>query len=386
MLKGSALSILFVVDHLESGGAPVVVKDLIDGMVAAGADVSLLILSERQAHPLPDEVEVSTLPYRGQGRIGKWLRYRRHARLLDGWLAANGTHYDLVYAHLHHAHQVVSRSRLKDAAWYCLHSDPVIGFLGNKRGLARLLKKHKVRSLYHGRKLVTVSQAMLDRLIRHFNITPSRGEAIHNPIAIENVRDLASTTVTDVPEDYLVYVGRTDNRQKRLDRLLDAYQASRVALPLVVVGGGSGLADVEEMVRERRMEDQVVLVGYRGNPYPYMKQARALLLSSDYEGFPLVLLEALACQTPVISVDCPTGPSELLTGDLSPWLVPLGNIEAFGVAIARAVEKTPVVSEQQCEPFRLDNVVKRYLALHGGGRESEPGSESVTADERRAAI
>ena len=239
----------------------------------------------------------------------------------------------------------------------------MIGFLGNKRGFSRFLKKRKVRALYQGRKLVTVSQAMLDRLCLHFGVTPSCGVAIHNPVAIDNIRRLASCAVDDVPDDYLIYVGRMDIRQKRLDRLLDAYLASGTALPLVMVGGGAGLDEVRSMIKQRELEGRVLTLGPRENPYPYIDRSRALLLSSDYEGFPLVLLEALACQTPVISVDCPTGPAEILTGALTPWLVPLDSIEAFAACIARLVKDTTPIDATQCEHYRLENVVERYLAL-----------------------
>ncbi|MAY72240.1 MAG: hypothetical protein CME82_12390 [Halomonas sp.] len=375
MSSRSMLRILVVVDHLDSGGAPVVVRDLIAGMVTAGAEVTLLILSDRKSHRMPAEVHLVTMPYVVKGNLSRWMRYRAHAKMLDRWLKEQGHAFDLVYAHLHHAHQVVSRSRLRDVAWYCLHADPVIGFLGNKRGFSRFLKKRKVRALYQGRKLVTVSQAMLDRLCLHFGVTPSWGVAIHNPVAIDNIRRLASCAVDDVPDDYLIYVGRMDIRQKRLDRLLDAYLASGAALPLIMVGSGVGLDEVRSMIKQRELEGRVLTLGPRENPYPYIDRARALLLSSDYEGFPLVLLEALACQTPVISVDCPTGPAEILTGDLASWLVPLDSIEAFGACVARLVNDTPQIDDTQCEHYRLENVVERYLALsddHRGAADLAP--------------
>ena len=232
------------------------VRDLVAGMVTAGAEVTLLILSDRQSHRLPAEVHLVTMPYVVDGNLSRWMRYRAHAKMLDRWLKEQEHVFDLVYAHLHHAHQVVSRSELKDVAWYCLHADPVVGFLGNKRGFSRLLKKRKVRALYQGRKLVTVSQAMLDRLCLHFGVTPSCGVAIHNPVAIDSIRRLASRAVDDVPDDYLIYVGRMDIRQKRLDRLLDAYLASGAALPLIMVGGGVGLDEVRSMIKEDNLDKE----------------------------------------------------------------------------------------------------------------------------------
>lgn len=354
---------LFVIDHLDSGGAPVVARDLIVGMVDAGVEVTLVILSDRQRHALPPSVEVLKLPYVAKGILERQCRYRRHAQLLDRWLVQHGGRFDLVYAHLHHAHQVVSRSRLAASAWYCLHADPVTGFLGNKRGLGRWMKRRKVRALYQGRRIITVSHGMLERLKTHFSIEPERGVGIHNPLDIERIQKLASDEVIDVPDNFLLYVGRMDLRQKRFDRLLDAYHQSGVALPLLLVGGGDGAQKVSAMIRERKLEDRVQLLGPRDNPYAYMARARALLLSSDYEGFALVLAEALVCRTPVVSVDCPSGPSEILCHGLSDWLVPMHDRGAFADTIVRVVKHPPVIADDQCDRFRLEHVVKRYLAL-----------------------
>src|SRR5690606_17547431 len=154
-------------------------------------------------------------------------------------------------------------------------------------------------------------------------------------------RELGQAPVNDVPAEYLLYVGRMDIRQKRFDRLFDAYQASGVSLPLILVGGGSGQAAVEAMVVERGLTGQVQFLGHRDNPYAYMQQATAQLLSSDYEGFPLVLPEALALGTPVVSVDCPCGPAEILQ-DFPEYLVPLNDTQAFARAIRNVVERPPV--------------------------------------------
>lgn len=359
-----ASRVLFVIDHLDSGGAPIVARDLIIGMADGGVLVTLVILSDRQRHHLPDKVEVVKLPYVADGIGARQLRYRRHAQMFDSWLSEQGWQYHLVLAHLHRAHQVVSRSRLSASAWYCMHADPITGFLGNKVGLGRWVKRRKVRALYDRRRIVTVSYGMLERLQAHFGVRPRQAAVIHNPLNIEQIVQLADQSVDDAPVEFLLFVGRMDLRAKRFDRLLDAYHKSGVTLPLLLVGGGSGAERVVEMIRERQLEAQVRLLGPRDNPYPYMAKARALLLSSDYEGFSLVVGESLVCGTPVVSVDCPTGPAEILVGELSSLLVPLNDIDAFAKAIARVVGNPPTIGVGCCDRFRLERVVGRYLALN----------------------
>ncbi|MDN6180309.1 MAG: glycosyltransferase [Halomonas subglaciescola] len=362
-------SVLFVVDHLDAGGAPIVVRDLIWGLVDQGASVTLVVLSDRVAHALPPQVPCICLPFTPNSRFERARRYALHAQQLDNWLSQqNGTgvdaaDFDLVVAHLHHAHQVVSRSRLANRAWYCLHADPVVAFLGNKSGLTRRIKRLKVARLYSGRKVIGVSQGIIDRLRSVMKVRATKAVCLHNPLDLEAIRRQAMVSPHDVPERFLLFVGRLDQRAKRFDRLLEGYRQSGVDLPLLIVGEGGDRPAVRQQVERLGLENNVTLLGHRDTPYGYMKRATALLLSSDYEGFPLVIAEALACGTPVVSTDCPSGPREILTGELSRYLVPMNDTSAFADAIRDVVKQPITVPEQAVSELSRVQVVTRYLAL-----------------------
>lgn len=356
--------ILFVVDHLDSGGAPVAIRDLVKGMVKLGSDVDILVLSSRVSHKLPEAVSLHTLPFVPHGKWQKLNRYRLHAELVNAWLSGyQGQRYDLVLAHLHHAHQVVSRSVLGSDAWYCLHSDPVTAFLGNKTSLGRWMKRKKVRKLYDAKKVIGVSKGIIDRLAEGIGCHPSQAVYVHNPLDMLSIRTLSEEPISDVPEEYLLFVGRLDQRAKRFDRLLRCYRDSGVRLPLVIVGEGGGRSQIENMISDLGLESDALLLGHRANPYPYMKNAKALLLSSDYEGFSLVLAEALACGTPVVSTDCPSGPAEILVGELRRFLVDVGDSRGFSRAIREAVESPAMIDDAYTNGFDLESVASRYLAL-----------------------
>ncbi|MBP0556258.1 glycosyltransferase, partial [Mycobacterium tuberculosis] len=91
------------------------------------------------------------------------------------------------------------------------------------------------------------------------------------------------------------------------------------------------------------ISDKVVFTGFKSNPYPYIKHAKCLVLSSRFEGFGRVIAEALAVDTPVISTDCPYGPSELLPKQN---LVPVDDIDALAQLLEQAMANPSALSER----------------------------------------
>ncbi|MFW6271975.1 MAG: glycosyltransferase, partial [Desulfosalsimonas sp.] len=157
--------------------------------------------------------------------------------------------------------------------------------------------------------------------------------------------------------------------QKNFSLLICAFEKLRKKhdARLVILGEGPQREKLERLVQEMGMQNDILLPGFVNNPYAYMARASLFVLSSDWEGLPGVLIQAMACGAPVVSTDCPSGPAEILENGKWGRLVPPGNVNALTEAINAAIEEKsyPDVTKRAAD-FDADRAVERYLAVLTG--------------------
>ena len=162
---------------------------------------------------------------------------------------------------------------------------------------------------------------------------------------------------------------------------------------LLFVGSGSLESQLRDLATDLNVSDHVFFSGYVDNPYPLIRAARAFVLSSHWEGLPLVLAEALAVGTPVVSTDCPNGPREILDGGRYGTLVPVDNLDAMAQAMYEVL-----TDDAKCAAMRaassdgaermsirpragqLSDLFWRVLVEHGYDRAGVP-THVLDADE-----
>lgn len=354
--------ILFIIDGLGGGGAEKSVLRLAGRIANLGHSVAIANLKNLRVLPIPDGVELIPAFDSSPRQLRKIGEVSRRARILDGHLARHDP-WDLVVSTLAQSDRIVARSAVSSTAWYRLAIQPSAEHLKEHRGLKRFRRLRRLRHTYAGRNVVTISEGISRDLVENLGIVPARVETIFNGFDIARIRGLAAEPCPLAGQDYLVHVGRFEG-QKRHDRLFGAFSRSAFQGRLALVGTGSEPqhAHVRELIESRGLESRVVLSGFQLNPFPFIKHARALVLSSDYEGLGNVLVESMICGTPVVSTDCPSGPSEIMTGDLSIGLADLTE-ESLAKAIDRVLANPPEITESSLGRFSIDAIADRYLAL-----------------------
>ena len=210
------------------------------------------------------------------------------------------------------------------------------------------------------------------------NLAPQVTRVIHNPVVWPELAEKAVEPV-DHPwfQDSSLPVVLAAGRLvpvKDYPTLLEAFAnvVLKVRLArLVVLGEGPERAALRLLVEDLGIEDAVDFPGFVSNPYSYMSRAKLFALSSLYEGSPNVLVQAMACGTPVVSTDCPSGPREILRDGALGRLGPSGRLACTGTGDTRYARQahrihTPHRRNQRVHCRRLDPAVLRPGIRTGG--------------------
>lgn len=216
--------------------------------------------------------------------------------------------------------------------------------------------------------IVAVSKGVANEFAAMTGIAQDRITVIYNPVIGDDFAQRLSERVShpwlnDNDRPIVLGVGRLV-AQKDFATLLDAFALVIRERParLIILGEGELQDSLLDQARRLGIADKVDIAGFVLNPLPFMKRARAFVLSSRFEGFGNVLVEALACGTPVISTSCNHGPDEIIDGGRFGRLVPVGDTQAMARAITESLAEEPRRDELQAQGISF--TVTRAGALY----------------------
>ncbi len=201
-------------------------------------------------------------------------------------------------------------------------------------------------------------------------LSPEKVQVIYNPVNLEQVEHLSKEPIEhaffkDSNSATLLSVGRLVKQKNHviivnaLSKIRNFYSAK-----LIILGDGPLREAILSRASELELKECVDLPGFDPNPFRYMARASVFVLSSFYEGFPNVLVQAIACGCPVVSTDCPSGPQEILDGGKYGYLVPVNDEEALAEALLRTLKgEVKPVPPEWLEQFRAEKIGEQYLNL-----------------------
>lgn len=242
----------------------------------------------------------------------------------------------------------------------------------HEQRLRRKVVPYLLRWFYpHADSVVAVSKGVALDLAKWSALPIDKLKVIYNPIVTDDLR-IKQSEALDHPwlkEEHIpviLGVGRLET-QKDFPTLIRAFalvQQQR-STRLIILGEGHERSDLEALIQQLNLEHCIQLLGFVQNPHAYMAKATVCVMSSAWEGFGNILVEAMAAGTPVVSTNCESGPAEILADGKYGRITPVGDAQAMAKAILQTIEM-PIDSQtlkQRSQAFSLEAALTQYEQL-----------------------
>lgn len=359
----SDLDILFTISTLQNGGAERVVSRLSSTLAREFKVAAAVFDTSAQAFPFSGEIlslnarakpfflaKIANLILRS-AKLAILIKRRRPQAIFSFMESAN-------FAACVAAIVTGSCNKLVVS----IHSNPA-SFSFWTRLSMRLLYRFPA-------KIAACSRAIERQLVEDLGLPREKCITIPNGIDLLEVKELVNAIVPRIPpKPYIVTVGRL-SPEKGFDLLIETMKIifdRGISIDLLIVGEGSERRRLEHLVNELGIDGKVNLIGEVRNPFPYMYNAQAFVLTSRTEGWPNVLIEAMGAACPVIAFDCPTGPNEIIEDGKSGVLVPHLDCQQMAttlIAVLADEERRKQLSlgaRNRVELFDLDIIARKWL-------------------------
>ncbi|RTZ42336.1 glycosyltransferase [Candidimonas sp. SYP-B2681] len=360
--KPSGRLALFI-PSLNGGGAERVMVSLANGFARRGINVDLVLVRDIGVYRAEVAPEVRVVDLKGKRALtslfslANYLRREKPAAMLS---AMNYVNVVAVWARFVSA----SPTRLVLSE----HANLSQAVADTKGMVSKVLPWLMKVSYSRADAIVAVSDGVADDLSRTLGYSRTAVETRHNPIetvelALKSLDPLNHPWFASGEPPVIIGVGRL-SKEKDFPTLIKAFGHLRRSTNarLVILGEGGERPFVESHKDASEFKDDILLAGFQGNPYNWMRGASVFVLSSRWEGFGNVLVEAMACGTPVVSTHCPSGPDEILEQGKWGRLAPVGDAIALADAIRQTLaDKTPPDVKKRADAFSVDHAIDGYL-------------------------
>jgi glycosyltransferase involved in cell wall biosynthesis len=373
--------ISFILPSLVGGGVERVVVNLANQFARNGYPVDIVLWSGSVDSPYSGDIDdsINVISLRGPQRqynlfikglvalfsLKKLIKYMTQAR--PGVIFASTCEHVAIIAN--------ELTKNKAKLVVMIHSDPsfssVLKMQGGRRG--RLFFFKTLSKLLYPRvdKIIGVSEGIADFMIKDGIVPQGKIGFIYNPVVTASLSKKAKEVPThkwllNKTRPVFVSVGRL-SPEKNFALLLKAFKlvVDKIDAVLLILGEGSLLDDLKKLSAELGIESRVDFTGFMKNPFSVIMKSDALVSSSDVEGLPSVLIEAMACGCQVVSTNASSGCAEILIDGKYGRLTPVGNesklAEAMLSAIAKPIDK--ILLQERAKDFDEKTIGLKYISL-----------------------
>lgn len=348
--------------RLNKGGCGRVMANLSNYLDAQGLNVHVIIFHDDLGYEYSGKLfNLGKFKSKSNSIINKIVRFRKLKRYID-------THeFDCIIDFRFRKNilqeLLISKWIYKTKSIYTVHSSRLEVYLPKSKFWTKLIYGNCFR-------IIAITDQMKEMILKK-NPKLSNVELLYNSVNTKLIESKLSENL-DFKFDYVLGVGQFETDQKQFDKLIYAYSKSKLIdknTHLVILGEGKKLDDLKICAKHNNVETHVHFLGFKDNPYKYMKNAKFFVSTSWHEGHPMVLIESLACGIPVISFDCPTGPNEVIEHKENGLLVENQNIESFTESMNLMLEdrvlakKCKENAEISVEKFDVSNIGEQWINL-----------------------
>jgi len=358
--------ILFIILNLGCGGAQRVISTIANGISKEKYDVSFMTLGKKESDFFKLDSEVKRIDldlYKPSASVSEAFR-NNVSSIKTIREFVNRINPDLVISFLNRTNVRVLISLFNSAIPLVIseRSDPTHNKIGKLWSLLRFISYHKTKVL------VCLSKGVSDAF---WYVPKKKKVVIYNPIEISDKVDDKYSFPFNKTRNYIITVGRLveDKAQSHLIQAFSSIAEKYVNWDLLIFGEGQLRKKLTELVVSEGLSDRIYLPGETKNPIAEMKQSQMFVLTSLWEGFGNVIVEAMSAGIPVISTDCESGPSEIIDHGKTGLLVPVGNIEKIAKAMEKLISnkesRTSLAraASQELNRFDKDSIIKQWEEL-----------------------
>jgi len=307
--------IVFLINSLDGGGAERVVSTLLNNLVDS-YDCYLILLEDKISYELDKRIKVIMLDNSSftQNGIVKFLSLPLLGYKLSKIIKEYNFTQVVSFLYRSNYINILSKYLSKQKVIISERIAPSSMYADNL--LSSKMSKYLIKILYNKADLIIpVSKAIKNDLEINFNIK-TKQIVIYNPYDIDNIVKLSKEDIAiDIDKKNSIITVGSLGKRKNHQLLINAFSKIDKQMKLYILGVGEEEKNLKELTISLNIQDRVIFLGFDNNPYKYLSKCTIFILSSNSEGFPNVLVEAMICGCSVISTDCLSGPREILAPD-----------------------------------------------------------------------